>query len=92
MLGKRYVLYDVFIGKVLFFFNVEIEMVKELFKYGNIVLELKFEIIKDEENKLVVMLIWNGIDSDLIELVVVLMVVDVISLRNGDKLIVISVI
>ena len=92
MLGKRHVLYDVFIGKALSLLDAEIEMVKELFKYGNIIPELKSEIIKDAENKSVVMLTWNGTDSDLIELVAALMAAGAISSRNGDKLTVISVI
>ena len=92
MLDKRHVLYDVFIGKALSLLNAEIEMVKELFRYGNIIPELKSEIIKDTENKPVVMLTWNGTDSDLIELVAALMAAGAISSRNGDKLTVISVI
>lgn len=92
MLEKRHVLYDVFIGKALSLLNAEIEMVKELFRYGNIIPELKSEIIKDTENKPVVMLTWNGTDSDLIELVAALMAAGAISSRNGDKLTVISVI
>ena len=92
MLEKRLVLYDVFIGKALSLLNAEIEMVKELFRYGNIIPELKSEIIKDTENKSVVMLTWNGTDSDLIELVAALMAAGAISSRNGDKLTVISVI
>lgn len=92
MLGKRHILYDVFIGKALSLLNAEIEMVKELFRYGNIIPELKSEIIKDAENKSVVMLTWNGTDSDLIELVAALMAAGAISSRNGDKLTVISVI
>ena len=91
MLEKRHVLYDVFIGKALSLLNAEIEMVKELFRYGNIIPELKSEI-KDTENKSVVMLTWNGTDSDLIELVAALMAAGAISSRNGDKLTVISVI
>ena len=92
MLEKRHVLYDVFIGKALSLLNAEIEMVKELFRYGNIIPELKSEIIKDTENKSVVMLTWNGTDNDLIELVAALMAAGTISSRNGDKLTVISVI
>ncbi len=92
MLGKRHVLYDVFIGKALSLLDAEIEMVKELFRYGNIIPELKSEIIKDAENKSVVMLTWNGTDNDLIELVAALMAAGTISSRNGDKLTVISVI
>ena len=92
MLEKRHVLYDVFIGKALSLLNAEIEMVKELFRYGNIIPELKSEIIKDAENKSVVMLTWNGTDNDLIELVAALMAAGTISSRNGDKLTVISVI
>ena len=92
MLEKRHVLYDVFIGKALSLLNAEIEMVKELFRYGNIIPELKSEIIKDTENKSVVMLTWNGTDSDLIELVAALMAAGAINSRNGDKLTVISVI
>ena len=92
MLEKRHVLYDVFIGQALSLLNAEIEMVKELFRYGNIIPELKSEIIKDTENKPVVMLTWNGTDSDLIELVAALMAAGAISSRNGDKLTVISVI
>ena len=92
MLEKRHVLYDVFIGKALSLLNAEIEMVKELFRYRNIIPELKSEIIKDTENKSVVMLTWNGTDSDLIELVAALMAAGAISSRNGDKLTVISVI
>ena len=92
MLGKRHVLYDVFIGKALSLLDAEIEMVKELFRYGNIIPELKSEIIKDTENKSVVMLTWNGTDNDLIELVAALMAAGTISSRNGDKLTVISVI
>ena len=92
MLEKRHVLYDVFIGKALSLLNAEIEMVKELFRYGNIIPELKSEIIKDAENKSVVMLTWNGTDSDLVELVAALMAAGAISSRNGDKRTVISVI
>lgn len=92
MLGKRHVLYDVFIGKALSLLDAEIEMVKELFRHGNIIPELKSEIIKDAENKSVVMLTWNGTDNDLIELVAALMAAGTISSRNGDKLTVISVI
>ena len=92
MLGKRHVLDDVFIGKALSLLDAEIEMVKELFRYGNIIPELKSEIIKDAENKSVVMLTWNGTDNDLIELVAALMAAGTISSRNGDKLTVISVI
>ena len=92
MLEKRHVLYDVFIGKALSLLNAEIEMVKELFRYGNIIPDLKSEIIKDTENKSVVMLTWIGTDSDLIELVAALMAAGAISSRNGDKLTVISVI
>lgn len=92
MFGKRNVLYDVFIGKALSLLDAEIEMVKELFRYGNIIPELKSEIIKDAENKSVVMLTWNGTDSDLVEMVAALMAAGAISSRNGDKLTVISVI
>lgn len=92
MFGKRNVSYDVFIGKALSLLDAEIEMVKELFRYGNIIPELKSEIIKDAENKSVVMLTWNGTDSDLVELVAALMAAGAISSRNGDKLTVISVI
>ena len=92
MLDKRHVLYDVFIGKALSLLDTEIEMVKELFKYGNIIPELKPEIMKGTKDKSVIMLTWNGIDSDLIELVAALMAADAISSRNGDKLTVISVI
>lgn len=92
MFGKRNVLYDVFIGKALSLLDAEIKMVKELFRYGNIIPELKSEIIKDAENKSVVMLTWNGTDSDLVELVAALMAAGAISSRNGDKLTVISVI
>lgn len=92
MLDKRHVLYDVFIGKALSLLDTEIEMVKELFKYGNIIPELKPEIMKGTKDKSVVMLTWNGTDSDLIELVAALMAADAISSRNGDKLTVISVI
>lgn len=92
MLDKRHVLYDVFIGKALSLLDTEIEMVKELFKYGNIIPELKPEIMKGTKDKSVVMLTWNGTDSDLIELVAALMTADAISSRNGDKLTVISVI
>ena len=92
MLEKRHVLYDVFISKALSLLNAEIEMVKELFRYGNIISELKSDIIKDAENKSVVMLTWNGTDSDLIELVAALMAAGAISSKNGDKLTVISVI
>lgn len=92
MFGKRNVLYDVFIGKALSLLDAEIEMVKELFRYGNNIPELKSEIIKDAENKSVVMLTWNGTDSDLVELVAALMAAGAISSRNGDKLTVISVI
>ena len=64
---------------------------------GNPLVRLKeyfdeFEIIKDAENKSVVMLTWNGTDSDLIELVAALMAAGAISSKNGDKLTVISVI
>ena len=92
MLEKRHVLYDVFISKALSLLNAELEMVKELFRYGNIISELKSEIIKDAENKSVVMLTWNGTDNDLIELVAALMAAGAISSKNGDKLTVISVI
>lgn len=92
MLDKRHVLYDVFIGKALSLLDTEIEMVKELFRYGNIIPELKPEIMKGTKDKSVVMLTWNGTDSDLIELVAALMAADAISSRNGDKLTVISVI
>lgn len=92
MLDKRHVLYDVFIGKALSLLDTEIEMVKELFKYGNIIPELKPEIMEGTKDKSVVMLTWNGTDSDLIELVAALMAADAISSRNGDKLTVISVI
>ena len=92
MLEKRHVLYDVFIGKALSLLNAEIEMVKELFRYGNIIPELKPEIMKGTKDKSVVMLTWNGTDSDLIELVAALMAAGAISSRNGDKLTVISVI
>ncbi len=92
MLDKRHVLYDVFIGKALSLLDTEIEMVKELFKYGNIIPELKPEIMKGTKDKSVVMLTWNGTDSDLIELVAALMAAGAISSRNGDKLTVISVI
>lgn len=92
MLGKRHVLYDVFIGKALSLLDTEIEMVKELFKLGNIIPELKSEIMKDTKDKSVIMLTWNGTDSDLIELVAALMAAGTISSRNGDKLTVISVI
>ena len=92
MLEKRHVLYDVFISKALSLLNAEIEMFKDLFRYVNIISELKSEIIKDAENKSVVMLTWNGTDSDLIELVAALMAAGAISSKNGDKLTVISVI
>ena len=92
MLDKRHVLYDVFIGKALSLLDTEIEMVKELFKYGNIIPELKPDIMKGTKDKSVVMLTWNGTDSDLIELVAALMAAGAISSRNGDKLTVISVI
>ena len=92
MLEKRHVLYDVFIGKALSLLSAGLEIVKELFRYGNIIPELKSEIIKDAENKSVVMLTWNGTDSDLVELVAALMAAGTISSRNGDKLTVISVI
>lgn len=92
MLEKRHILYDVFIGKALSFLDTEIEMVKELFKLGNIIPELKSEIMKDTKDKSVIMLTWNGTDSDLIELVAALMAAGAISSKNGGKLTVISVI
>ncbi len=92
MLDKRHVLYDVFIGKALSLLDTEIEMVKELFKLGNIIPELKSEIMKDTKDKSVIMLTWNGTDSDLIELVAALMAAGAISSKNGGKLTVISVI
>lgn len=92
MLEKRHILYDVFIGKALSLLDTEIEMIKELFKLGNIIPELKSEIMKDTKDKSVIMLTWNGTDSDLIELVAALMAAGAISSRNGDKLTVISVI
>ena len=92
MLEKRHILYDVFIGKALSLLDTEIEMVKELFKLGNIIPELKSEIMKDTKDKSVVMLTWNGTDSDLIELVAALMAAGAISSKNGGKLTVISVI
>ena len=92
MLEKRHILYDVFIGKALSLLDTEIEMVKELFKLGNIIPELKSEIMKDTKDKSVIMLTWNGTDSDLIELVAALMAAGAISSKNGGKLTVISVI
>lgn len=92
MLEKRHILYDVFIGKALSLLDTEIEMVKELFKLGNIIPELKSEIMKDTKDKSDIMLTWNGTDSDLIELVAALMAAGAISSKNGGKLTVISVI
>ena len=92
MLEKRHILYDVFIGKALSLLDTEIEMVKELFKLGNIIPELKSEIMKDTKDKSVIMLTWNGRDSGLIELVAALMAAGAISSKNGGKLTVISVI
>ena len=92
MLEKRHIVYDVFIGKALSLLDTEIEMVKELFKLGNIIPELKSEIMKDTKDKSVIMLTWNGTDSDLIELVAALMAAGAISSKNGGKLTVISVI
>ena len=92
MLEKRHILYDVFIGKALSLLDTEIEMIKELFKLGNIIPELKSEIMKDTKDKSVIMLTWNGTDSDLIELVAALMAAGAISSKNGGKLTVISVI
>ena len=92
MLEKRHILYDVFIGKALSLLDTEMEMVKELFKLGNIIPELKSEIMKDTKDKSVIMLTWNGTDSDLIELVAALMAAGAISSKNGGKLTVISVI
>ena len=92
MLEKRHILYDVFIGKALSLLDTEIEMVKELFKLRNIIPELKSEIMKDTKDKSVIMLTWNGTDSDLIELVAALMAAGAISSKNGGKLTVISVI
>ena len=77
MLEKRHILYDVFIGKALSLLDTEIEMVKELFKLGNIIPELKSEIMKDTKDKSVIMLTWNA---------------GAISSKNGGKLTVISVI
>lgn len=89
---RRHVLYDVFIGKTLALLDAEIEMIKEMLKHRNGIVELKPELEQNTERKTTVTLIWNGTDSDLIELVAALMAAGAITSVEGKKLTVIDVI
>lgn len=68
----RHVLYDVFIGKVLFLLDAEIEMVKEYLRHCADGTSTGMEI-RPQGCKRKSALHWNGTDSDLIELVAALM-------------------
>lgn len=87
-----HVLYDVFIGKTLALLDAEIEMIKEMFRYGSGMEWLKPEVVNRAEKKVGITLNWNGTDSDLIELVAALMAAGAVTSAEGRKLTVIDVI
>ena len=89
---KRHVLYDVFIDKVLSLLDAEIEMIKEMFRYGSGMEWLKPEVVNRAGKKVGITLNWNGTDSDLIELVAALMAAGAVTSAEGRKLTVIDVI
>lgn len=92
MAERRHVLYDVFIGKTLALLDLEIEMLKEMFRHGGGMGGLRPEIMSGTRKKAGITLNWNGTDSDLIELVAALMAADAVTSVEGRKLTVIDVI
>ena len=92
MADGRHVLYDVFIGKTLALLDAEIEMIKEMFRYGSGMEWLKPEVVNRAGKKVGITLNWNGTDSDLIELVAALMAAGAVTSAEGRKLTVIDVI
>lgn len=92
MADGRHVLYDVFIGKTLALLDAEIEMIKEMFRYGSGMEWLKPEVVNRARKKVGITLNWNGTDSDLIELVAALMAAGAVTSAEGRKLTVIDVI
>lgn len=92
MADGRHVLYDVFIGKTLALLDAEIEMIKEMFRYGSGMEWLKPEVVNRAGKKVGITLNWNGTDSDLIELVAALMAAGAVTSTEGRKLTVIDVI
>ena len=91
--GQRHVLYDVFIGKALALLDAEAEMIKDSLRHGGMMTGLKTETVQaNNGRKAAVRLIWNGTDSDLIELVAALMAAGVIGTVEGRELKVVDVI
>ena len=87
----RHVLYDVFIGKVLFLLDAEIEMVKEYLRHCADGTSTGMEI-RPQGCKRKSALHWNGTDSDLIELVAALMATGAVGCAEGRKLTIVHVI
>ena len=92
MADGRHVLYDVFIGKTLALLDAEIEMIKEMFRYGSGMEWLKPEVVNRAGKKVGITLNWNCTHSDLIELVAALMAAGAVTSAEGRKLTVIDVI
>ena len=87
----RHVLYDVFIGKVLFLLDAEIEMVKEYLRHCADGTGTGMEI-RPQGCKRKSALHWNGTDSDLIELVAALIATGAVGCAEGRKLTIVDVI
>ena len=92
MADAWHVLKDVFIAKTMALLDAEIEMIKEMFRYGSGMEWLKPEVVNRAEKKVGITLNWNGTDSDLIELVAALMAAGAVTSAEGRKLTVIDVI
>ena len=90
--GCRHILYDVFIGKTLALLDAEAEMLKEMLRHGGTSAGFKAETVHGNGKKTSVTLIWNGTDSDLIELVAALMAAGAIGTAEGRDLKIVDVI
>lgn len=88
----RHVLYDVFLSKTLALLDAEVEMIKEMLRYGGAPAGFKAETVSGSGKRPAVTLTWNGTDSDLIELVAALMAAGAIGTAEGRVLKVVDVI
>lgn len=88
----RHVLYDVFLSKTLALLDAEVEMIKEMLRYGGVPAGFKAETVSGSGKRPAVTLTLNGTDSDLIELVAALMAAGAIGTAEGRVLKVVDVI
>lgn len=88
----RHVLYEVFVSKTLALLDAEAEMIKEQIRHGGVSAGFNTETVCGSGKKHAVTLIWNGTDSDLIELVAALMAAGAVRTEDGRKVRIVDVI